>query len=61
MWDNTTLMIYNSTTGRPIVVDAIDCTNIAKVYAMPIDDPDYWPFRPGGFRETVLLLMLAGF
>lgn len=47
--------------GRYTIIDAVACLNIAKAYAMAINDPDYWPFRPGGYRETILLLMLAGF
>lgn len=42
-------------------VGQVDCINIARNWALPLEDADYWPLHPGGFRETVLLLMLHGY
>ena len=48
---------------HPTPIGRVDCENIAaavKALERDPEDPDAWPLRPGGFRETVYLLMLHG-
>ena len=62
------IFIAGSRKDRMWEIGEVDCRNVAKLYLLIKAGHEYdmlfgeqYKFRPGGFRETIRDLMLAGF
>jgi len=59
------ILVAGSRKGRMWEIGELDCRNVAKAYLLEkageTETMIFKGFRPGGFRETIRNLMLAGF
>jgi hypothetical protein len=57
----TPFLTYMFDEKKEYIIDSRDCESMAETVRLAEIGEDYIPPIPGGFRETVFLLMMAGY